>query len=1016
MRTYLKGIRKLFVVGIAFLMLGIFGMFGSGADTATDDNDSAPCELPEASRSAARAPEIAGYLQLTDSSGNPYEGNYGPSDSFYFYLDSSYSTFRIYLKNIDYEDRWIDQMNTTLKRGSTPASVIKITQQYYNRSWDLNPGNYDNFDYSLEFGVNADIGAYQLVVDIRFTVITQTWESIDRSGKIYISLIFSSRMRTDSGGVNLRLSVTDQTGTLGTLYSGATNQLISLPDVYSASSFLDDVEFTLYLPSSFTLQSNVASVNEVRTYSYDDPLWMLNYAGTNDAKAQEIAGTFDIIYKRSGTQITEKKVPVTIEITRTPIVSLDDQIVESDIGTIEGDDYVSNLEIYQGTTSESFNLKFTNTGNINLKDVKVELFTDNAAFFFKSKFYYDENANSYKRAYGKTVELGDVATGGSVIKKFSTEIIKNLPPGLYRIPIRYTAKYTLGLIDLEFDVDDYHEEISASRATNNEGFTPFILVNVIEGDDENDNMEPDMIGTTNTHLKPGMHNVLLAVELTNLENYQLNSLNAEISVGYPSPLQPLNEVNRTPRKISAQEKDIKMYGANDPVFSNTYTAHFLVDVYQEILSGVYEVPVTITCLDPFNQERISSVIVLMNIAPVPPKFVISDATTDAIRPNDYFNLTVEIFNCGGCIAKNVMVMFNGSSNLFSAKEGIQGPSNIYKNNEMEFEFEIFAGEVEPGRTYNPSLLLSYNDDSGNFYPFDASSKLTIPIQIDEAKPPLMPNIVVTDVSTNDISPNSNFTLYVKVYNAGESAGKNVRLMFNGSSNLFSAAPTIMGPKYMLQDEETTFGFTIKTGEVEPGKTYTSSILMSYEDSAGNVYSFDSNPEEPIELQVKYVEPEPIIKIQKVKDESINIDEGLAVVLLGVFILISVIIFAVIRAKLTKKGKASGEDDANGRVTPGQGMDAGGFRKQDSTIIDMTATAQYAPAPQQYVSPEQQVQVQAQPQPQPQPQPPAQVQVPAQQTVGVYEQPAQTWQAAGTLPPAQNPAQPLTTPTQPVAEQ
>ena len=103
---------------------------------------------------------------------------------------------------------------------------------------------------------------------------------------------------------------------------------------------------------------------------------------------------------------------------------------------MSGGNYLDNQEIYQSATTESFPITFTNDGNIDLKDVEVELYTNNAAYFFKSNFYYDENANSNKRPYGTTVELGDVSTGVSVTRQFSTEIIKNLPPGLYRIPQR----------------------------------------------------------------------------------------------------------------------------------------------------------------------------------------------------------------------------------------------------------------------------------------------------------------------------------------------------------------------------------------------------------------------------------------------------------------------------------------------------------------------------------------------------------------------------------------------------
>jgi hypothetical protein len=228
-----------------------------------------------------------------------------------------------------------------------------------------------------------------------------------------------------------------------------------------------------------------------------------------------------------------------------------------------------------------------------------------------------------------------------------------------------------------------------------------------------------------------MHNVKLSIELTNLENYRLNNVNVKIDVGGNSPLQQLNEVDRTPVKINAIEKDFAIYSASDPAFSNRYTIHFMVDVYGDATSGVNEVPLTITCLDPFNQERTTLVTVPLNINPIPPRIIVIDASTNDIEPDDTFKLKVRVYNCGGCNAKNVRLLFNGSSNLFTAEKSIQGPKNLNKEAEVEFEFNIKAGDVEPGEVYTSSVRLGYEDELGNLISFDDAPEQFITLRVNE---------------------------------------------------------------------------------------------------------------------------------------------------------------------------------------------------------------------------------------------------------------------------------------------
>jgi hypothetical protein len=732
--------KKLVIFGLVFLLLGILSLITvpSGATTTSSESDEIAAvadPAPEGTRSDSH--KIPGYLELWDYSYNePHDGVYGdgdPGDYYRFYLDTTYSYFSIYLRNI-YSGYRLEYINTTLKVGSEATTIVKVTSKHYNYSY-MYSSYVREFVYAFKIDTTARIQVYQLVLDVEFVAVNENYERTSRTGRIYFDIQLSSRIRTNDEELTLRGR--DKSGYSIPIYSGSRNMYITLMNAYSGDSTLEDLTVNLNLPSTFTIENELLTFDEFETSYYynDDMVWLLDDAGALDKTPDKFYGTLEISYRKDETLIKERSVPIAMEIAKTPIINLDGQIAEPEIGSLSGADYVSNVAIYQGSTSEMFSLKFQNDGNLDLKDVKIELFTDNAAFFFKSKFYYDEGNNAYKRAYGKTIELGDIDVGHFKTEDISTEVVKNLPPGLYRIPVKYSAKYMESEhTEIEIEENDVHERIIAARSVTNEGFTPFLLVNVIEGDNEFDTTEPDMLATTDTVLRPGMHNVKLSVELTNLENYRLNNVNVRIDVGGSSPLQPLNEVDRTANKLDAIEKDFAIYSASDPTFGNKYTVHFMVDVYSEASSGVNEVPITITCLDPYNQERSTLVNVPLNINPIPPRIIVIDASTNNIEPDDTFSLKVRVYNCGGCNAKNVRLLFNGSSNLFTAEKSIQGPKNVNKEAESEFEFNIKAGDVEPGEIYSSSVRVGYEDELGNLISFDDSAEQFITLRVDEPKP------------------------------------------------------------------------------------------------------------------------------------------------------------------------------------------------------------------------------------------------------------------------------------------
>ncbi len=928
--------RKVLVLWIVLTLLGIFGMLSNASGTDTDLNDSGGIAR------SPRATKIGTYLELWDSYNNvPHDGVYGdgdPGDNYQFYLNTDHY-ISLQLKNI-YDGPRLENIECNLQVASGTGEVVKVTSQY-DYEYSMYQDEVDSFYFQFHVGTSAYMRPYELEVKIDFEVIDSNYNRIEKSGLITFSIQLTSKIKSQSSGPDLRLQALNRLKQPVSLYSGTKNQLLTLPNIYSAGNNLRDLEFTLSMPSIFTMLSRDAMLDELTTYygSNEEPLWLLNDAGSVYEKPKEYSATCKISYEENGLVVTERNVPIYIDIARTPILSLEGQIEESDIGSMSGNNYVANAAIYQGTTSKSFSIGFKNDGNVDLKDVEVELFTDNAGFFFKSKFYYDENNQAAKLSYGKTMELGDMNQGQLIRRDFPTEIIKNLPPGLYRIPVRYSAKYSPGgFVEIDLDVDDYHDDIVAARSEDNEGFTPYILVNVKEGDDPDDTTEPDLLAVSNTYLQPGMRGVELEVELTNLENYRISNVNALIEADEDCPLQALNHVNETMGKIYPNEKEFTLYGASDMGVSNKKTLHFIADVKNNARTGLNDVSLSVTCYDPYNQYRETTADISMNIQPIPPKFIINNAETSEIKPNKNFTLTLDVYNSGGSDASNVQLMFNGSSNLFSATKKIEGPKLIRKMDSEDFTFQLVAGDVISGTTYTSSIFISYEDSLGNINNFDPDRRLVVPLQVKKEDPSWAPRFIVTDAKTSDIKPNKEFSLRVTLINCGGSDAQNVRVMFNGSSNLFSATENIQTLKTIKKFQDAEFEFKIKAGDVEPGTIYSSSVFISFEDNDGKFYTFDSNPEQAITLRAKKSDSQPLV-----------IPEGVALVVLGLFILISAIIIGFFRGRAVKKEKPGKDIDEEQRVpTPGKAKPKrfGGFGRKKSTVIDMTPEQYQPPAPTQ----------------------------------------------------------------------
>ncbi len=116
----------------------------------------------------------------------------------------------------------------------------------------------------------------------------------------------------------------------------------------------------------------------------------------------------------------------------------------------------------------------------------------------------------------------------------------------------------------------------------------------------------------------------------------------------------------------------------------------------------------------------------------------------------------------------------------------------------------------------------------------------------------------------------------------------------------------------------------------------------FEDGLGNEYGFDSVPEQHIYLSAKKPEP-----------STWEIKEGIALVILGLFILISAIVFGYIRTKIASKEKtptpragslpgATAEQRVPMPQSQPQKKSKGGFFKKKSKSLDYRGAPQQTP--------------------------------------------------------------------------
>jgi len=559
--------------------------------------------------------------------------------------------------------------------------------------------------------------------------------------------------------------------------------------------------------------------------------------------------------------------------------------------------------IFQGEPEKTFSIEFTNSGNVNFQDLKISLDISNAIYFSSTEFYYDEGNWGNEVLFPLTAEISTtLAIGGKSTVSFKTTVVKQLPPGIYRIPIKYEGKYLdtgeiTGSSGYTTTNEWEYQVIKTAMRVESPDDQPYIAIEVIDSDGIN--MDVEALSSLTT----GKQNVRFSVSVQNREYYDLRDLVATLDAGGETPL--LNPDNKNKGSLES------VYIGNLDDRSST-TISFVANIMNNA-QGTYYIPIQITGNDTHNNVVMTKNLKLkLTINPDPPEFIVTGVTTTQIKSGETFKLEVTVKNIGGSTASGIKGTILSSNNIITAlTNGILTTDILSPGNEGIIEFDMITSPtIELGEMYNIELSIEYNDTQNN-------SQMTVrslTIKTGEIEPRSPGEIfVVTNMESTDIRAGKAFTLSISIRNVGEKDIQNAFVTVSTSTPFLyhhppGTSPGTISTGFIGVGNSTIVTFEMMAGaDIDQGREYNCSIIITYIDSQGNlIYSPDDI--KPLPLKVKYEGKSPSemqesqseLRKEEIKIEKSTID--MSSLLIAIIILIGFIIVPIILRLLIFKGR------------------------------------------------------------------------------------------------------------------
>jgi hypothetical protein len=716
MKSNLVKIEILILIGI--LVLSALALIPANT-TATDSQPE-----PETSARGTRSYDIKNDLLLVTSWGAERPDNKFDDP---YYLGDKDASITVYLENIYDNDPnwWDDSIEQCYVNITSTDPVFTVTDGTGSeRSFDEGQMMSETYYFDIENTGTLGYGN-KITIRAQYVTVDDLGEKTYVSGTMTLDLKLSSGIRSQAGSEqNFEAQALSELNNPMKLYAGATFQKIRVI-IYTNVGEISNVEATISsLPADLEIESGTEKSMADTIYGSKAMYWRIDVAIDAEPGFYTTGGMRFKYTRTYGTSDTSDDVTinepfisniVTFAIDYTPLISPpeDNEFVANSIDLTQKDD-----------TSKKVNVDFSNTGNVDLRNIEVTLDLDNAQFIRPLGFYYDESAWATQMGYGLTQTIDDLPVGDNEQISFTFFANPSLPPGKYLVPVTYEAYYyddgstgsSTGFVqtsNVEFE--------TIETATQGSTRGPYIFIEVTDA-------SIDITAKSTSTLVPGSRNIPIYVSLENGESYDFTGVKVYLEAGGTTPIRKPGDTTGTETKLEPEEIGSFIGGMST-------TLNFIADVDPDAVGGLYDVNVYITGFDELKNEytldgddKITKEVQL-RVVSIPPSFVITSVETTAVKPGGTFTLSVTLRNSGGSDASDLKVLLNASSNLFLATNAVMGPYPLVKvDANQALTFEVKAGDIDYSEMYYVDILLSYKDPEGNEVRFNEGTSLGLTLQ------------------------------------------------------------------------------------------------------------------------------------------------------------------------------------------------------------------------------------------------------------------------------------------------
>ncbi|GEM_PF-6205253 len=398
------------------------------------------------------------------------------------------------------------------------------------------------------------------------------------------------------------------------------------------------------------------------------------------------------------------------------------------LGTIEMSSDVS--QINRGVSTMNISFSFTNTGNVNLTDLKVRL--DNVEDYFlipQEVERYEGGTPIYKNEW---VSIGDVSMDHSVSKVIKIIIDSHLPAGQHKVLFDFKADFENGTVQSSWRWVGNPEDGSSAH------YMPYWSgeVNAASFDYRPDDSKTmhggayvmfDVVGdvfdmeiTPSWGLSQSVASLIseentLSFTVQNNEARNYRDLSFFVSTGPSSPFENVknpNEAWSEPYNVS------RLYGGSSVVIT------LQVKMRAGTVAGYYDVPIRVTATDIAGGNTVENeVTTRMLITGSGANPVITGISTGDIKPGKTFTVTVSVENTGDDVARNLQVNL-AVQNLLGVSDialldGAPKVDSLAPGENTTFRFTFMAStHLKGGNTYPINADITYD----NMYRGDSASQ------------------------------------------------------------------------------------------------------------------------------------------------------------------------------------------------------------------------------------------------------------------------------------------------------